>query len=68
MEIEVNGPYPLLLNDLTNIFILDKKWMEANNALLPTDSGKGIKGYATDNANGTGTGTGPFRVELAPSG
>ena len=59
VEIEVNGPYPLLLNDLTNIFILSKKWMVANNALLPTDSGKGIKGYATDNANGTG----PFIVE-----
>ncbi len=59
VEIEVNGPYPLLLNDLTNIFIFDKEWMEANNASLPTDSGKGIKGYATDNANGTG----PFSVE-----
>lgn len=59
VEIEVNGPYPLLLNDLTNIYILDKEWMEANNASLPTDSGKGIKGFATDNANGTG----PFVVE-----
>jgi peptide/nickel transport system substrate-binding protein len=59
VEIEVNGPYPLLLNDLTNIFIFDKEWMEANNSLLPTDSGKGVKGYATDNANGTG----PFSVE-----
>ena len=59
VEIEVNGPYPLLLNDLTNIYIFDKEWMEANNASLPTDSGKGIKGYATDNANGTG----PFVVE-----
>ena len=59
VEIEVNGPYPLLLNDLTNIFILDKEWMEANNALQPTDSGKGVKGYATDNANGTG----PFIIE-----
>lgn len=59
VDVEVNGPYPLLLNDLTNIYILDKKWMEANNALLPTDSSKGVKGYATDNANGTG----PFRVE-----
>ena len=59
VEIEVNGPYPLLLNDLTNIFIFDKEWMEANNSLLPTDSGKGVKGYATDNANGTG----PFKVE-----
>ena len=59
VEIEVNGPYPLLLNDLTNIFIMSKGWMEKNNALMPTDSGKGIKGYATDNANGTG----PFMVE-----
>jgi peptide/nickel transport system substrate-binding protein len=59
LEIEVNGPYPLLLNDLTNIYILDKEWMEANNASLPTDSGKGVKGFATDNANGTG----PFVVE-----
>jgi peptide/nickel transport system substrate-binding protein len=59
VEIEVNGPYPLLLNDLTNIYIFDKEWMEANGASLPTDSGKGIKGYATDNANGTG----PFSVE-----
>ena len=59
VEIEVNGPYPLLLNDLTNIFIFDKEWMEANGASLPTDSGKGVKGYATDNANGTG----PFVVE-----
>jgi peptide/nickel transport system substrate-binding protein len=59
IELEVNGPYPLLLNDLTNIFIFDKEWMEANNSLLPTDSGKGVKGYATDNANGTG----PFKIE-----
>ena len=59
VEIEVNGPYPLLLNDLTNIFIFDKEWLVANNSELPTDSGKGVKGYATDNANGTG----PFIVE-----
>lgn len=59
VDIEVNGPYPLLLNDLTNIFIFDKEWLVANNSLLPTDSGKGVKGYATDNANGTG----PFIVE-----
>ena len=59
VEIEVNGPYPLLLNDLTNIFIFDKKWLEANNALKPTDVGKGVTGYPTDHANGTG----PFMVE-----
>jgi peptide/nickel transport system substrate-binding protein len=59
VELEVNAPYPLLLNDLTNIFIFDKEWMEANNASIPTDVGRGIKGYATDNANGTG----PFKIE-----
>lgn len=58
-EIEVTGPYPLLLNDLTNIYIFDKEWLEANNSLLPTDAGKGVEGYATNNANGTG----PFKVE-----
>ena len=59
VEIEVDGPYPLLLNDLTNIYIFDKEWLEANNSTLPTDAGKGVEGYATNNANGTG----PFRVE-----
>ncbi|PZP45070.1 MAG: peptide ABC transporter [Azospirillum brasilense] len=59
VDIEVTGAYPLLLNDLTNIFILDKSWMEANNALLPTDSGTGVEGYATTHANGTG----PFKVD-----
>jgi peptide/nickel transport system substrate-binding protein len=59
VEIEVTGPYPLLLNDLTNIFILNRAWMAEHNALLPTDSGRGVEGYATNNANGTG----PFIVE-----
>jgi peptide/nickel transport system substrate-binding protein len=59
VDIEMDAPYPLLPNDLTNIFIFDKEWLVANNSTLPTDSGKGVKGYATDNANGTG----PFMVE-----
>jgi peptide/nickel transport system substrate-binding protein len=59
VDIEVNGAYPLLLNDLTNIFIFNKEWLVANNATLPTDVGKRVEGYATNNANGTG----PFKVE-----
>jgi peptide/nickel transport system substrate-binding protein len=59
VDIEVTGPYPLLLNDLTNIFILDREWMQVNNALLPTDSGTGVEGYATTHTNGTG----PFKVD-----
>jgi len=33
--------------------------MAANNGLLPTDAGKGVEGYAINNANDTG----PFKVE-----
>lgn len=59
VDIEVTDTYPLLLNDLTNIYIFSKDWLVKNNAELPTDAGKGVEGYATNNANGTG----PFKVE-----
>jgi peptide/nickel transport system substrate-binding protein len=59
VDITLNGTYPLLLNDLTNIHIFDKEWMVAHDALKPTDIGAGTEGYATYNANGTG----PFIVE-----
>lgn len=59
VDITLTGPYPLLLNDLTNIFIFSKKWLVDNNATVPTDAGKNIEGYATHNANGTG----PFKIE-----
>ena len=58
VDIKVTENYPLLLNDLTNIFIFDKEWLVANNALAPTDVGDGVEGYATTHANGTG----PFKV------
>ena len=59
VDITLNGTYPLLLNDLTNIHIFDEEWMTENDALMPTDVGAGTEGYATYNANGTG----PFIVE-----
>ncbi|MHA3977752.1 ABC transporter substrate-binding protein [Halovulum sp. GXIMD14794] len=59
VDITLNGTYPLLLNDLTNIHIFDEEWMTENDALLPTDIGAGTEGFATYNANGTG----PFIVE-----
>ncbi|MEY8842303.1 ABC transporter substrate-binding protein, partial [Cribrihabitans sp. XS_ASV171] len=52
-------PYPLLLNDLTNIHIFDKEWLVENNAEKPTDVSAGVEGYATFNTNGTG----PFKLE-----
>ncbi|QDY68957.1 ABC transporter substrate-binding protein [Qingshengfaniella alkalisoli] len=59
VDITLNGTYPLLLNDLTNIHIFDEEWMTENDALMPTDIGAGTEGFATYNANGTG----PFIVE-----
>ena len=59
IDIEVTDTYPLLLNDLTNIYIFSGPWLIKNNATLPTDAGKGVEGYPTNNANGTG----PFKVE-----
>ena len=59
VDIVLNGTYPLLLNDLTNIHIFDEEWMTEHDALKPTDIGGGVEGYATYNANGTG----PFIVE-----
>ena len=58
VEINTTPNYPLLLNDLTNIVIFDKEWLVANKAEAPTDVGKGVEGFATSHANGTG----PFKV------
>ncbi|KIQ00279.1 peptide ABC transporter [Agrobacterium tumefaciens] len=59
IEIDVSANYPLLLNDLTTIYIFDAGWLKDNNAEAPTDVGSGTEGYATYNENGTG----PFKVE-----
>lgn len=58
IEIEVTENYPLLLNDLTTIYVFDAGWLKDNGAEAPTDVGSGVEGYATHNANGTG----PFSV------
>jgi peptide/nickel transport system substrate-binding protein len=59
VDIELVGPYPLLLNDLTNIHIFDATWLAENNSLKPTDVGAKIEGYATYHTNGTG----PYMLE-----
>ena len=59
VDIVTNGPYPLLLNDLAGIYILDKEWMEANGALKPGNIATGV----TTAASTTAIGTGPFKVE-----
>lgn len=58
IDIVTKGPSPLLLNDLAGVMIMDKEWMEANNALLPGNLGEGITTAASNEAIGTG----PFKV------
>ncbi len=58
VEFETNGPNPILPNNFTNLFIMDKGWAEANNAVEVQDYEGGQDTYAAKNANGTG----PFRL------
>ncbi len=54
IEIETNGPNPIMPNNLTNMFIMDKTWAEANNAVKVQDYEGGEDTFAAKNANGTG--------------
>ena len=54
IEIETNGPNPIMANNLTNMFIMDKGWAEANNAVKVQDYEGGEDTFAAKNANGTG--------------
>ena len=54
VHIKTRGPNPLLPNYLTNMFMMDKEWSEANNTITVQDY-KGKKdNFAVRNANGTG--------------
>jgi peptide/nickel transport system substrate-binding protein len=54
IEIETDGPNPIMANNLTNMFIMDKGWAEANNAVKVQDYEGGEDTFAAKNANGTG--------------
>ena len=59
VDIKTKGPYPLLLNDLAGIYIMDKEWMEQTGSLKPGNIATGVTTAASTNAIGTG----PFKVE-----
>ncbi|MCA2007994.1 ABC transporter substrate-binding protein [Tritonibacter mobilis] len=54
VEIVTDGPNPILPSNLTNLFIMDKGWSEANNTVNVQDFEGGEITYATTHANGTG--------------
>ncbi|MEW2915617.1 ABC transporter substrate-binding protein [Ruegeria sp. ANG10] len=54
VEIVTDGPNPILPANLTDLFIMDKGWTEANNAVDVQDFEGGEITFATTNVNGTG--------------
>ncbi len=58
VEIETKAPFPILPDVISLVYIMSKKWSEANGASKPVDRRKGIENTASFKANGTG----PFRV------
>ena len=58
VEIETKAPFPILPDVLTLVYIMSKKWCEANQAVVPVDRRKGIENAASFRANGTG----PWRL------
>lgn len=53
-DIVTNGPNPIMPNNLTNLFIMDKTWAEKNNVVKVQDYEGGEETFAARNANGTG--------------
>ncbi|MEO0912613.1 MAG: ABC transporter substrate-binding protein, partial [Pseudomonadota bacterium] len=53
-EIVTDGPNPIMPSNLTNMFIMDEDWANANNAVKVQDYEGGEDTFAAKNANGTG--------------
>mgnify|MGYP002847771020 CR=1 FL=1 len=51
IDMETNGANPLLINNLTNLFMMDSGWTEANNASAPQDVAAGETTFASQNTN-----------------
>ncbi|TDT99188.1 peptide/nickel transport system substrate-binding protein [Azorhizobium sp. AG788] len=54
IEVKTAAPMPLLVNQITNVFMMDKKWAEANNVARPQDFKNKEETFAVRNENGTG--------------
>jgi peptide/nickel transport system substrate-binding protein len=54
VHIQMAGPAPLYVQNLTNFFIMDSGWAAANDVLVPQNWAAGEENFAVRNANGTG--------------
>ncbi|HCT9233247.1 ABC transporter substrate-binding protein [Alcaligenes sp. WGS1538] len=59
VDIITTAPNPVLLRQLTNVFIMNKDWSEKNNAAQPQDFNKNEETYSARNTNGTG----PYKLK-----
>lgn len=58
VKLVTDGANPILPNEITSLYIMDKGWAEANNVVKPQDYAASEETFAVRNANGTG----PFKV------
>ncbi|MBS0126787.1 ABC transporter substrate-binding protein [Aestuariicoccus sp. KMU-90] len=54
VHIKMSGPSPLYVQNLTNFFVMDKGWIEANGVETPQDFKAGEEKFTVRNTNGTG--------------
>ncbi|MGM0584682.1 MAG: ABC transporter substrate-binding protein [Pseudomonadota bacterium] len=52
--LHTDGPNPILPNQLTSMYIMDKEWSEEHNVTAPQAYADNEETYAVRNANGTG--------------
>ncbi len=60
VQIKTSKPNPILLNQLSNIFIMSKKWSQENSVINPQNWDDGQETFSATNAMGTG----PFKISL----
>ncbi|HBJ70722.1 MAG TPA: ABC transporter substrate-binding protein, partial [Alcaligenes faecalis] len=59
VDIITAAPNPVLLRQLTSVFIMNKAWSEKNNVTQPQDFNKNEETYSARNTNGTG----PYKLK-----
>ncbi|WP_028957437.1 ABC transporter substrate-binding protein [Sulfitobacter sp. 20_GPM-1509m] len=65
IKIETHDPYPILMQEMTSFFIMDKEWSEENGATEASSiKDSSNVGYAGQHTNGTG----PFRITARQPG
>jgi len=58
VEVKTDGPNPILLNQLTQIFVMSEAWAKANGCEASYNWDAGETSYCASHANGTG----PFEI------